>query len=149
MEDKVLKLLQKAGWFEGRVVNISQYTEILDDEGYFVFGSAINFLKEYGGLIIEFENPERLGSYLKLIIDPIEASSSIFRELSKRYERYCNEPFVIFGEIPLMDMTWYISLSGLFYGGNDDFLICLGNDFYQVLNNIITGEVLDVITVED
>lgn len=145
----MLKLLQKAGWLEGRVVDVIQYTEFLDDDGYFVFGSAINFLKEYGGLIIEFENPKRLGSYLKLIIDPIEASSSIFRELSKRYERYCNEPFVIVGEIPLMDMTWYISLSGLFYGGNDDYLICLGDDFYQALNNIITGAVLDVNTVED
>lgn len=59
MKDKVLKLLQKAGWFEGWVVDVIKYTEFLDDEGYFVFGSAINFLKEYGGLIIEFENPKK------------------------------------------------------------------------------------------
>ncbi|WHX31874.1 SUKH-3 domain-containing protein [Brevibacillus agri] len=149
MEDKVRDLLQKAGWFNGREVDISQYLDFLKDEEYYVFKGATDFLKEYGGLIIQFENPKRLDSYLTLNINPIDAASSIFREVSKRYERYCNESFVIVGEIPLMEMTWYISSSGTFYGGNDDFLIRLGDDFCQALHNIVSGVKLDVITVED
>ncbi|WP_432776110.1 SUKH-3 domain-containing protein [Brevibacillus gelatini] len=149
MEDKVRDLLQKAGWFKGREVDISQYLDFLKDEEYYIFKGATDFFKEYGGLIIQFENPKRLGSYLTLNINPIDAASSIFREVSKRYERYCNESFVIVGEIPLMEMTWYISSSGAFYGGNDDFLIHLGDDFCQALHNIVSGVKLDVITVED
>ncbi|MGG3891374.1 SUKH-3 domain-containing protein [Metabacillus fastidiosus] len=149
MENKIRDLLQKSEWFEGRKIDISQYLNFLNDEEYYIFEKAINFFKEYGDLIIEFENPKRSGSYVTLVIDPVHVGSSIFREVSKRYERYCNESFVIVGEIPLMEMTWYVSSSGAFYGGNDDFLIHLGDDFYQALYNIVSEVRLEVINIED
>ncbi|MCM3700716.1 SUKH-3 domain-containing protein [Paenibacillus macerans] len=149
MEDQVRDLLQNAGWFKGREESLSQYLDFLNDEEYCVFKSAADFLKEYGGLVIPFKNPKRLDRYFTLTIDPIDAASSVFREVSKRYERYCNEPFVIVGQIPLMDMTWYISSSGTFYGGNDDFLIRLGSNFFEALHNIVSGVQLEVIIVEE
>ncbi len=71
------------------------------------------------------------------------------RELSKRYENHCKESFVIIGEVSLMDMTWYISSTGAFYGGNDDFLIRLGDNFCQSVLNLISGEEFEVVTIED
>nr|WP_018753580.1 hypothetical protein [Paenibacillus sanguinis] len=48
-----------------------------------------------------------------------------------------------------MDMTWYISSTGAFYGGNDDFLIRLGDNFCQSVLNLISGEEFEVVTIED
>ncbi|WP_285399412.1 SUKH-3 domain-containing protein [Lysinibacillus sp. fls2-241-R2A-57] len=149
MEEKVLALLQKAGWFKGRKVDISKYIASLINGEYIIFNRAADFLKEYGDLIIQFENPKRSDSYFTLTINPIEAASSIFREVSKSYEKYCAESFVIIGEIPTMEMTWYISSSGKFYGGYDDSLISLGDDFYHALYNIVSGAELEVILVEE
>ncbi|WP_374966109.1 SUKH-3 domain-containing protein [Lysinibacillus sp. RS5] len=146
MEEKVLVLLQKAGWFKGRKVDISKYVSALINEEYIVFKRAFDFLEEYGDLVIQFE---RSDSYVALTINPIDAVSSIFREVSENYERYCGESFVIIGDIPKMEMTWYISTSGKFYGGYDDFLICLGDDFYHALYNIVSGAELEVILVEE
>lgn len=146
LEEKVLVLLQKAGWFKGRKVDISKYVSALINEEYIVFKRAFDFLEEYGDLVIQFE---RSDSYVALTINPIDAVSSIFREVSENYERYCGESFVIIGDIPKMEMTWYISTSGKFYGGYDDFLICLGDDFYHALYNIVSGAELEVILVEE
>ncbi|WP_186785886.1 SUKH-3 domain-containing protein [Paenibacillus agilis] len=149
MVEMVQDLLEKAGWFKGRKVEIGNYLKALDGENYSVFKCASDFLEEYGGLKIKFENPKRPENYLSLNIDPIGAANSIFREVSIRYERYCNEDFVIIGELPPMDMTWYISSSGDFYGGNDDFLIRLGGNFHEALQNVVSGAKLDVIIVEE
>lgn len=113
-----------------------------------VFDKATEFLKEFGDLIIEFENPKRHGSHLTLSISPIQAAESVFREVSRRYERYCGQPFAIVGEVDSMDMTWYISQSGVFWGGFDNFLVRLGDDFYQAFTNIIQGTMLEITVVE-
>lgn len=149
MENKLQDVLIKSGWYRGRGVDINQYLKLLHDEEYFVFGKALGFLKEYGELKIEYENPRRAGSDLILSISPAEAVRSIFRDVSRRYEKHCGEAFVIVGEIPPMEMTWYITSSGAFYGGNDDFLIRLGDDFNQALNNIINGVEFEAITIDE
>ena len=59
MEGKVKDLLIKSGWYKEREVDINEYLNFLINEEYTIFKSASNFLKEYGGLIIQFENPKR------------------------------------------------------------------------------------------
>lgn len=142
-------LITKSGWYHQREIEISHHLEFFYKEEYTVFDKATEFLKEFGDLIIEFENPKRHGNYLTLSISPIQAAGSVFREVSRRYERYSSQPFAIVGEIDSMDMTWYISQSGVFWGGFDDFLVRLGDDFYQALTNMIQGTKLEIIVVEE
>ncbi|MGE7913034.1 SUKH-3 domain-containing protein [Lysinibacillus xylanilyticus] len=47
MEEKVLVLLQKAGWFKGRKVDISKFVAFLIDGEYIVFKRAADFMEEY------------------------------------------------------------------------------------------------------
>lgn len=148
MENILLNRLKNAGWYEGRECQIEHHIEVLKEEEYIVFYEAVKFLSEFSDLKIEFENPKRAKNYLTLNINPSDAVKSVFREVSKSYEEHCNEAFVIVGEIVSMDMTWYITSSGTFYGGNDDLLIRLGSDFKEALNNIISGKELEVIVVE-
>ena len=50
LEDKTIKLLKKAGWYEGRKIDITKQVEFLQKEGYEVFDAAKKFLEEYGEL---------------------------------------------------------------------------------------------------
>lgn len=127
---------------------ISHYVEFLKNDDYVIFEGAIQVLKEYGGLKIQFKNPRKPDRYLTLNVDPEHAGKSIFRELVARYEQHCNEWFIIFGEIASMDMTWYVGSSGTFYGGNDDFLIYLGDTFEEALYHVVMGANLDMITID-
>ncbi|WP_257032021.1 SUKH-3 domain-containing protein [Paenibacillus sp. E222] len=144
----VTNILSEAGWFAEREIEIKHYVEFLKNDDYNIFERAIQFLKEYGGLKIQFKNPRKLDQYLILNTDPEHAGESIFRELAARYEQHCNESFVILGEIASIDMTWYIGSSGKFYGGNDDFLICLGDNFDEALFHVVSGAKLDMITID-
>jgi len=147
MQQAVAHILSEAGWFVEREVEISHYVEFLKNDDYVIFERAVQVLKEYGGLKIQFKNPRKPDQYLTLNVDPEHAGKSIFRELVTRYEQHCNESFIILGEIASIDMTWYIGSSGKFYGGNEDFLIYLGDSFEEALYHVVIGVNLDVITI--
>lgn len=149
MDELVLNLIKEAGWIKGRKIDIQHYLEILTKEEYDVFQEAKDFLEEYGELKIKFDTPATSGNYFTLNIDPTIPATSIFREVSKRYERHCNEKLVVIGQIDRMDMIWYISPSGTFYGGNDDFLICLGKSFTQAFYHVVSGAQLEAVLVEE
>ena len=50
LDNKAKKLLKKAGWYEGRKIDITNYVRSLEDSGYEVFDAAREFLEEYGEL---------------------------------------------------------------------------------------------------
>ncbi|MMZ67682.1 hypothetical protein D1872_302910 [compost metagenome] len=122
-------------------MDISNYLDFLKNDNFIIFDRAIQVLKAYGGLKIRFKNPRKPDRYLTLNVDPEHAGKSIFRELVARYEQHCNEWFIIFGEIASM-------ASGTFYGGNDDFLIYLGDTFEEALYHVVMGANLDMITID-
>ena len=52
LEDRTKKLLKKAGWYEGRKIDITKQVEYLEKAGYEVFEAARNFMEEFGELTI-------------------------------------------------------------------------------------------------
>lgn len=58
------------------------------------------------------------------------------------------ELFVIVGETTSLEITLYISSSGDFYGGYDDSISKLGNNFLEALDTLINGEP-EFIVIED
>jgi len=99
MQQAVAHILSESGWFIKREMDISNYLEFLTNDDYIIFDRAIQVLKEYGGLKIQFKNPRKPDQYLTLNTNPEHAGESIFRELVTRYEQHCNESFIILGEI--------------------------------------------------
>ena len=53
---KTYDTLIKSGWFEGRNVDVERYTKLYKEEGFPVLNSAISFLREFGGLNVQFKN---------------------------------------------------------------------------------------------
>ena len=50
--EKAKQQLGKAGWYEGRKIDISEQVKFLEDLGYEVFDAAKKFMEEYGELDI-------------------------------------------------------------------------------------------------
>ena len=50
--EKAKQQLGKAGWYEGRKIDISEQVEFLEGLGYEVFDAAKKFMEEYGELDI-------------------------------------------------------------------------------------------------
>ena len=53
LEYKANNLLEKAGWYEGRKIDITKQVEFLEQEGYEVFDAAKKFMEKYGELNIK------------------------------------------------------------------------------------------------
>lgn len=57
--EKVLKGLKKAGWYEGRCVDIEPYISMLKELEYHSIPNVVkDILMEYGGLVIETGIPD-------------------------------------------------------------------------------------------
>ena len=50
--EKAKQQLEKAGWYEGRKIDISEQVKFLESLGYEVFDAARKFMEEYGELDI-------------------------------------------------------------------------------------------------
>ena len=48
--EETKRLLEKAGWHEGRQVDPTPYVEALQKRGYTVFPPVVEFLRQFGGL---------------------------------------------------------------------------------------------------
>ncbi|EPY6471524.1 SUKH-3 domain-containing protein [Clostridium sporogenes] len=57
LEEKVIKLLKKAGWYENRKIDITEQIKCFEDNGYEMFDAARDFLEQYGNLkfILQYE----------------------------------------------------------------------------------------------
>ncbi|MGE5417109.1 MAG: SUKH-3 domain-containing protein [Acidobacteriota bacterium] len=130
------ELLTKSGWFAGRNIDSEALEQVLIDEGYEIFSVARSFFKEFGFLRIEFNDVDTK----KNIILCIDARSASFKSVIDAYSRHCGKRMIPVAEVPYYDMTICIAEDGDFYGGNDDWLLELGHDFYETLFNLVSGK---------
>lgn len=55
VSNKTIEELKKAGWYEGRKIDISENIKFLEERGFEVFESARKFMGEFGELKINVE----------------------------------------------------------------------------------------------
>lgn len=145
----VVDLLRSSGWNSDRNIDTSDMEKVLIENGYKVFDKAKNFLKEYGLLKITFKNP-RNNKYVDTIeINP--KSIGVYSSVIFSYSRHCNKAMVPIASLPQQCMTICITEDGEFYGGYDDWLLKLGDNFIEALYNLITGTKIqpDMVELDD
>ncbi|PEA81595.1 hypothetical protein COL60_24935, partial [Bacillus pseudomycoides] len=62
ISNKTIEELKKAGWYEGRKIDISENVKFLEERGFEVFESAKKFMEEFGELRINVETIRPDGS---------------------------------------------------------------------------------------
>jgi hypothetical protein len=116
--EETKKILEEAGWYEGRKIDISEHIKFLEDMGYEVFDALKNWLKEFGDLRVvlknepfdEEEEDENLTEH-----------STCIRNIIQRYKENINqddkagEKTIPVADIENRGVLVYISESGKFY----------------------------------
>lgn len=138
MKKNVLEILKKSGWYPNRKIPKPYCIEVLRKK-YETFDKLISFITEYDELVITFDNPKNKSFKSNLIIKPIIADSEIDTTILKSYEIYTGLKLIPTAIIYEYSMVICISEIGSFFGGNDDWLIKLGNTFEETLSNLING----------
>ena len=109
--------LRKAGWYEGRKIDVTKYEEKLRAEGYELFLAARKFLEEFGDLKIQdkFEAPNLKKGYC------INESSIELPyccgcpQVEEKVKRLTGQRILMVGAIDYCEIYIYISEDGKFY----------------------------------
>ena len=147
-EQKVKDVLEQAGWYEGRNIDISRQLFFLNDLGFEVFDKAIEFFKQYDQLKIQrlydtnYSGGTSLNDFnhfnvLKMI-QYIYTSKG--NERTNRVKALCSikgfdEKVLPIGSLHNFDIPIYITESGKIIGEHSIY----GNSAEEGISNIILG----------
>lgn len=127
MNKEAREILEKAGWYEGREIDISEWERISEEEGFLLFDEAKKFLREFGGLCIHKydEYSKEFHPYHEFESDSFSSSLIIAETI--------NEKAICVGIIYGNNSSLYISESGKIY---DDYGF-VGNTIYEAWDCIL------------
>ena len=145
---EVISILKKSGWTENRHVDPMQFrydsvTKIhrtAKDYGqsFYMFDKAREFLSSYGGLTIEWDIPNDSYDY-DLTISGGE--SAVRPRYLKWYCMYYNRRLYPVAIYPAMPANLLIDEDGYFYFVWDEFVCKTGNDFIELLYNLMNDNI--------
>ena len=145
---EVISILKKSGWTENRHVDPMQFrydsvTKIhrtAKDYGqsFYMFDKAREFLSNYGGLTIEWDIPNDSYDY-DLTISGGE--SAVRPRYLKWYCMYYNRRLYPVAIYPAMPANLLIDEDGYFYFVWDEFVCKTGNDFIELLYNLMNDKI--------
>ncbi len=147
-KQEVISILKKSGWTEDRHVDPMQFrydsvTKIhrtAKDYGqsFYMFDKAREFLSNYGGLTIEWDIPNDSYDY-DLTISGGE--SAVRPRYLKWYCMYYNRRLYPVAIYPAMPANLLIDEDGYFYFVWDEFVCKTGNDFIELLYNLMNDKI--------
>lgn len=152
LSKKAHHLLETAGWFSCRSVDITDAETFLKQEGYSLNDVVQSFLREFYGLTVEFPDKHaadcpQLPLTNEFHFNAMEAAGSIFRNTVELYEKEANEPLVVIGEAYHRHLVLMISFSGMIYGGYDSYFALLGNDISEAIDTIMDYKFIRKFTI--
>ena len=147
-KQEVISILKKFGWTEDRHVDPMQFrydsvTKIhrtAKDYGqsFYMFDKAREFLSSYGGLTIEWDIPNDSYDY-DLTISGGE--SAVRPRYLKWYCMYYKRRLYPVAIYPAMPANLLIDEDGYFYFIWDEFVCKTGNDFIELLYNLMNDKI--------
>ncbi|MBO7935687.1 MULTISPECIES: SUKH-3 domain-containing protein [Streptomyces] len=132
----VREALRRAGWTEGRQVDVSHWVEELEAVGYRPHPLARRIWSEYGGLTVRSAPEREPGS--SLYIDPVDACIDSFEESVTIGDRY-GEDFSPLG-MWSSQFRSYVSASGTVVAVTVRTVWDLGASFAEALAYTVEGD---------
>ena len=147
---RALHFLRKYGWSEERNVDISEYVNLLEKNGYVVFDCVKEFLRNFGGLylmpstnwseVYKKENKDGAGYDLRacyvhfdvLVVPEAHSDSSC----NKRYEARIGEKLVPIGQTEKGYISLMMSETGRVFGVYEAYMGLYGNNYVEALETI-------------
>ncbi|MFI8708219.1 SUKH-3 domain-containing protein [Bacillus sp. NPDC077411] len=134
ISNKTIEELKKAGWYEGRKIDISETVKFLEERGFEVFESAKKFMEEFGELRINVEKirsdgSKKISKHTTCIKEIIGVLNSSFFGL----EDYIDEKVIPIGSLYNFEINLYISESGRMFKS----IGWVGDNVLEALENVI------------
>ena len=141
---EVISILKKSGWTEDRHVdptNFRCYTsgdwEVKDyGQSFYMFDKAREFLSNYGGLTIKWDIPNDSYNYELFV-----GRSAAMPMALKWYCMYYKRRLYPVAMYPAMPANLLIDEDGYFYFIWDEFVCKTGNDFIELLYNLMNDKI--------
>jgi hypothetical protein len=135
MDNAIKVILEDAGWYENRKIDISDWKNQLENENFTIPNKVVeDFLCEYANLEYNFLLSSGKYGNIKIAIDEIVPYIEL--HTLREYENLIGEKMVPIGTV-LFDIGYlYISHTGKFYMQTDGKLYLLGDSFFDCINTI-------------
>jgi hypothetical protein len=146
MNEKVKEILEDAGWYNGRQIEIDYLIEEIKGNDLTIPNEAIeNFLKEFGNLEFNFVLLTGEPGNIKLVID--EVAPYIEPRNLIQWQNLAKENIVPVGTMFNDDAYLFISYSGKFYMANGNKFFLIGDDFFDCIDKVINQKNIIRITL--
>ncbi|NLK63439.1 MAG: hypothetical protein GX287_08345 [Fusobacteria bacterium] len=134
-----INLLKKAGWYEGRQVEIEEEVRLLEERGFEVSEKVKEYLREFNGIHIKIQDPYFEDEIDEHYIDVEDAmGDAADRYMVVLYEKKVKENLVFVGGMDNDNLILMISETGKVYCSVGK----VGNDIWEAWNVIldVTGK---------
>ncbi|SFK07479.1 MULTISPECIES: SUKH-3 domain-containing protein [unclassified Bacillus (in: firmicutes)] len=134
ISNKTIEELKKAGWYEGRKIDISKNVKFLEERGFEVFESAKKFMEEFGELQINVEKIWSDGS--KAISEHTTCIKEVIGMLDSSFfslEDFIDDKVIPVGALYDLEIDLYISESERLFKSTG----WVGDNALEALDNII------------
>ncbi|MEH6848907.1 MULTISPECIES: SUKH-3 domain-containing protein [Bacillus] len=137
ISNKTIEELKKAGWYEGRKIDISENVKFLEERGFEVFESAKKFMEEFGELRINVEKIRRDGSkQISKHTTCIKGVIGVLNSTCFGLEDYIDEKVIPIGSLSDFGLNLYISESGRLFKSTG----WVGDNALEAFDHIILGK---------
>jgi hypothetical protein len=140
-ELNLVKLLEKAGWYEGRKLGYEGISEMIKNEGYAVLPNVISFLQEFMDLKVIFKN-KRNGIKDDDITFSFEEATHL--EVSERingeYSQRIGKELCPIGTAYRKYVALMMSNDMCVYGGYDSDLFKIADSGIEAIKAMVNGD---------
>ncbi|MEK0224259.1 SUKH-3 domain-containing protein [Bacillus proteolyticus] len=136
ISNKTIEELKKAGWYEGRKIDISENVKFLEERGFEVVESAKKFMEEFGELRINVEKIRPDGLVISKHTTCIKEVIGVLDSSCFGLEDYIDEKLIPVGSLHDFGLNLFISESGRLFKSTG----WVGDNALEAFDNIILGK---------
>jgi SUKH-3 immunity protein of toxin-antitoxin system len=141
--------LNRSGWRSDRAVDTTTYVESLNAAGFVVHEAAADFLKEYGGLRIQYPHAKVADIEDEMHFDPLTVIRHITPSHVNTYSRVLSRQLCPIGEAARGYLTLMMDERGEVYASYDDFFAWVGSSGAEAIEALCSGRDLKIIPMGD
>ncbi|WP_459500869.1 SUKH-3 domain-containing protein [Bacillus sp. C1] len=135
ISNKAIEELKKAGWYEGRKIDISENVKFLEEKGFEVFESAKKFMEEFGELRFNVERvwPDGVTKDISKHTTCIKEVLGVLDSSCFGLEDYIDDKVIPIGSLYNFELNLFISESGRLF----ESMGWIGDNALEALDNLI------------
>lgn len=135
--------LNKSGWTPNRVLDTSSFEKSLTAAGFSVHSAALSFLKEFGGLRIQYPHAKVPDIRDEMHFDPAIVAKHITSSAVNDYSNVVGGKLCPIGEAARGYLVLLMDEKGAVYASYDDFFAKVGASGAEAIETLCSGKNLE------